>query len=158
MKDKMLSESEVLLRLQYLCSKSERCKKDIFDKLKSWKYEGNAEKIVEKLSQDGFIDETRYANAFAKDKMKLAVWGRNKIRYHLRSRNIDPKIIETVLNETNPDEYEQAIFKELERKNKTVHEANYYKRKQKLFSFAFQRGVETEIAARLIEKLIGTGE
>ena len=81
---KTLTPPEALHRAAALCSSSEHCITDIREKLSRWGIgELDARTIVERLVQERFIDEERYAIAFAKDKFRFSGWGRIKIRYAL---------------------------------------------------------------------------
>ena len=75
---KPISEKEALLRLQYLCSKSEKCSQDIMDKLRQWNYQGDFEAIVSNLEHEKFVDNIRFTVAYARDKFRFSAWGKNK--------------------------------------------------------------------------------
>ena len=76
---KTLTPPEALHRAAALCSSSEHCIADIREKLSRWGIgEPDARTIVERLVQERFIDEGRYAIAFAKDKFRFSGWGRIK--------------------------------------------------------------------------------
>ena len=68
-----MEEKKVLERLQRQCARMEYCASDIRRKaLKAM--EGDAEaadRIVESLLQDRFVDDRRYAGAFAREKSAL---------------------------------------------------------------------------------------
>ena len=86
---KTLTPPEALHRAAALCSSSEHCITDIREKLSRWGIgELDARTIVERLVQERFIDEERYAIAFAKDKFRFSGWGRIKIRYALQQKRI----------------------------------------------------------------------
>ena len=70
---KTLTPPEALHRAAALCSSSEHCIADIREKLSRWGIgEPDARTIVERLVQERFIDEGRYAIAFAKDKFRFS--------------------------------------------------------------------------------------
>jgi regulatory protein len=148
------SEIGILERLRYLCSKSEKCVKDIHDKLKSWNYEGNYDKIAEKLITEGFINEERYAFSVANDKVKFSKWGKAKVKYFLKGKGIGEEIINRAIENLSDDDYENLVLKELTKKLKSIKETDKYKRKQKLISFAFQRGYDNDLIYKLAERLI----
>ncbi len=86
---KTLTPPEALHRAAALCSSSEHCIADIREKLSRWGIgEPDARTIVERLVQERFIDEERYAIALAKDKFRFSGWGRIKIRYALQQKRI----------------------------------------------------------------------
>ena len=87
--------SKVLSRLQAQCSRREFCTSDIRAKaLKSM--EGDAEaadRIVTSLKEDKFVDDLRYASAFAREKASLSGWGAQKITYALICKGIDRQVV-----------------------------------------------------------------
>jgi regulatory protein len=148
------SEKEILERLRYLCSKSEKCAYDIREKLKSWNFEGNVQAVIQNLSDEGFINEERYAISVINDKIKFSKWGKGKVRYFLKGKGISNEIVKKNIDDFDAD-YEGIIAKELEKKLKSIKETDKLKRKQKLLSFAFQRGYDSDIVYKISEKLIG---
>ena len=91
--------SRSLSRLQRLCSKAEYCRADIYRKaLKD--LDGDAEeaaRLVEELVRDRYVDDARYASAYAREKAGLQGWGPVKIRFQLRSRGISEADIAAAL-------------------------------------------------------------
>ena len=59
------------------CSVAERCKQDVTEKLAAWDPENTdgIGEIVQKLEKEGFLNEERYARAFAGDKLRFQGWG-----------------------------------------------------------------------------------
>ncbi len=128
------------------CLRAEKSDYDVRQKLYQWQVpETWHNKILTSLEEDKFIDEKRFVSSFVRDKCYLNKWGRIKIRYHLRQKNIPEDVIETGLGEIEEDKYLQ-IFREVAEqkfqslKNKT---GNKYALKQKLLMFLTQRGFET---------------
>ena len=78
-----------------LCSRSEYCTYEIGEKLKLWGLSPEeAVLVIENLIAEKYIDDERFARAYAKDKFKFNRWGKQKIAYMLRSKNIPAEIIE----------------------------------------------------------------
>lgn len=62
--------------MQDLCSRSEQCSADLAKKMHGWGISsGNIEKILALLVRDRFVDDNRFAAAFACDKYRFAGWG-----------------------------------------------------------------------------------
>jgi regulatory protein len=61
-----------------------------------------AERIVASLVKDRFVDDRRYAAAFAREKAALQGWGVVKIRFQLRGKGISDEIITEALQEIDP--------------------------------------------------------
>ena len=97
-------EKKVLERLQRQCARAESCTADVRRKaLKA--LEGDveaADRIVLSLVEDRFVDDARYAAAFAREKSSLQGWGAVKIRFLLRGKGISDEIIAGALQEVDP--------------------------------------------------------
>ena len=99
-----MEEKKVLERLQRQCARMEYCVSDVRRKaLKALEGDAEAaEKIVASLVQDRFVDDRRYAAAFAREKAALQGWGVVKIRFQLRGKGISDEIITEALQEIDP--------------------------------------------------------
>ena len=108
-----MEEKRVLERLQRQCARMEYCTSDIYRKaLKA--LEGDAEaaaRIVAALVQDQFVDDRRYASAFAREKSSLQGWGAVKIRFLLRGKGISDEIIDAALQEVDPEKAASKLDK-----------------------------------------------
>lgn len=100
-----MEEEKVLERLQRQCVRMETCTSDLYRKaLKAM--EGDAEaaaRILASLTADRFVDDRRYAAAFAREKSSLQGWGPVKIRFMLRGKGISDDIITEALQEVDPE-------------------------------------------------------
>ncbi|MGI8864166.1 MAG: regulatory protein RecX [Solirubrobacteraceae bacterium] len=68
------------------------------------------EAAISTLSEQGYLDDSRFARLFTEDKRQLEQWGSDRIRRSLRQLGIDPELIETALGEpTAQSELEQAL-------------------------------------------------
>ena len=108
-----MEEKKVLERLQRQCARMEYCSSDIYRKaIKA--LEGDAEaaaRIVASLVQDQFVDDRRYASAFAREKSSLQGWGAVKIRFLLRGKGISDEIIDEALQEVDPEKAASKLDK-----------------------------------------------
>ena len=100
-----MDEKKVLERLQRQCVRMESCTSDLYRKaLKAM--EGDAEaaaRIMASLVEDRFVDDRRYAVAFAREKSSLQGWGPVKIRFMLRGKGISDETISEALLEVDPE-------------------------------------------------------
>jgi regulatory protein len=153
LKTKKMSFSEALQRLMDLCSRSEKSSSDILKKLREWKLEEEADNIIKLLREDLFLDDARYASAFAADKIKLNKWGIIKIRYLLKSRQIMSSDIEKAIIQIDMNNYHQMVFSELSIKKNTLKSKDPYIVKNKLYAFGNQRGYESNLINEFIESI-----
>ena len=77
---KKITKEEALKKAMRICSKQEKCKFDIKEKLYNLGLENiYINEIVDLLEKENFIDEERYCKFYVRDKYKLSKWGRKKI-------------------------------------------------------------------------------
>jgi len=142
--------NEILSKAQNICSKKEMCIFDISKKLQTWEAtEIEKEDIIQSLIDDKFIDEQRYANAFTNDKFKFNKWGKIKISYHLKQKQIPNKYIQESLSQINDNEYIDALKSIL--KTKLISLTNKENKKEKLVRFAQSRGYALNDILKAIE-------
>ena len=156
--DKQVKEHSfvaALSKVRYLCSKQEKCCFDIRKKLEDWQLSvDDQNKIIQSLIDDKFIDENRYASFFVRDKHRFNKWGRRKITYHLKQKQISELIIANALEGISENEYENNLEEILASKMRSIREDDLYKLKAKLYRFAESRGFESDLILRNIKKLL----
>lgn len=150
-----LSKKEALKKAQRLCAMQEKCTFDLENKLKEWGC--NVEHIptiVEKLKEENFLCDDRYAKTFVREKFRFNKWGKIKIAYQLKLKGISSDIIHSAFREINENEYYNLLYHELSKKNQTLRKTDLNDKKQKLFSFANSRGFENEITGMAIKEIL----
>ncbi|MCF8374262.1 MAG: RecX family transcriptional regulator [Bacteroidales bacterium] len=153
-KQTSVSEVKALDKLMELCSQQEKCKADLRQKLFRWDITGEeAEKILGQLEADNFINEERFARAFAKDKIRFNKWGKNKVRYQLKMKEIPENLIGKALSEFDEEEYRVMIRKEIIEKNRKTKAVSDWERKGKIMQFAQSRGYEADVVMGILDKL-----
>lgn len=154
---KYISKKDALIKAQYLCAHQEKCEWDIRKKLYDWKSNPvEHDTIISELIKDKYIDESRYAITFAKEKLRFNKWGKIKIEYALKQKNIPANLINTALNEIDEDNYDLILENELIKKFKTLKDTDEYALKSKLSRFALSKGFENgkvfDIISKILEK------
>ena len=131
----------ILDKAARICSSSERCSNDIREKMLSWGLEPvEADNAVRFLIENKFIDDSRFATYFVRDKLKINKWGRIKIRFALRQKKVDEGIIEECLAQINETLYNEILDELLQSKIKSIGSIKVAANKAKLLRFAAQRG------------------
>jgi len=152
---KQITPEQALAKAQNICASQEKCKADIRKKLYDWKIQAiEIEKILNKLIKDKFIDENRYTSFYVRDKYKLNKWGRIKIEFSLKQKQIEQRIITNVLEEINDEEYKEIFRTELKKKLKSLKNEEKHKLKEKLLRFAQSRGYEPELSVSVVKNLL----
>lgn len=152
--DNAMDYEVALKRAAALCSNQEQCSSHIREKLLSWKVSNrDAEKIIQLLIKEKFLDDARYASFYVRDKFRFNGWGKIKLRMMLKQKQIAGPVIEEALNQIDPELYKQTCSRLISDKAATLKESNQFKRKGKLFRFAAQRGFESDLIHQILSYL-----
>jgi len=152
---RIISPEEALIRLRNLCSEKEKCSGDIKEKLRQWNIEGKEwESILDSLIKDKFVDDIRFTGYFVRDKQKIYKWGKEKIKFALKSKGIGQEIINDALSTVDPDNFEESLRTLLSKKSLELQKYNPYERKNRLIRFAIQRGFDYDLIFRIIDEFV----
>lgn len=150
----ILTPEKALARMQALCAKSEQCTFDIAQKLKRAGLSGaDIKQTIASLAAYGFIDDARYARAFAADKIRFSHWGRRKISVALRLKKISSELIEDALKAVPESDYVQAVIASASAKSRDMDRPLSPADKAKIFRFLASRGFETEYITDALDAL-----
>lgn len=128
------------------CSRREYCIDDIRKKLILWGVgNSDANKIINVLIKENFINESRYATAFVRDRFIYNKWGKTKIAYHLRVRGIPSGIISSAIDSIDNDAYSKLLIDLISDHRRTVKAKNRYELKAKLLRFGLSKGFESSL-------------
>jgi regulatory protein len=142
--------------LERYCAYQERCHKEVETKL--WKINMiplAQEEIILHLLQHGFLNETRFAQSFARGKFRIKSWGKQRITRELKTRGISSRNIAIGLQELPEDEYE-AVFEKLFQKrfDQLYAEQNKFTKRKKLADYLLYRGWESDRVYAKVTELI----
>lgn len=127
-----------------LCSRAEKCSSEIQEKLKLWGLSAEeSEPVIERLIEEKYLNDERFARAYVKDKFRLNHWGKQKIEYMLRAKKISPEILELAFEEIEAENYSDELLKLLTEKEKSIKAKDKYDKRNKLMRFAIGRGFES---------------
>ena len=128
-------------KIQRWCALQERAHFDVRRKLASWGVYGDEqEQIIGELIGDNFINEERFARAFASGKFKIKKWGWKKIENQLRQKQVSKYSIALAREEIDQDAYFQTLTELLEKKKSLIKADSPWERKQKLLRYAVAKG------------------
>ena len=103
------------------CAARECCPSDIAAKLqRKGATPDEAEALVARLTDENYLNEERYARAFASDKFRFDHWGRIKIRYALRMQRISDSCIDEALADIPEADYRAVLADFLTAKERTT--------------------------------------
>ncbi len=151
-----MDAARCLSRLQKLCSKAEYCEADIYRKaLKD--LEGDADaarKVLEALISEKYVDNARYASAFAREKAAIQGWGPVKIRFHLKAKGVEEGTIRAALEEIDRGKQADKLNKLLQAKARSL--AGDPQFRLKLLRFGLTRGYDYDAVEVEVSKIIAT--
>ena len=78
---KKLTPNQATIKAQLSCAYQERCQQEMRDKLYEWGlYSNDVENIIANLISDNYLNEERFAKAYAGGKLKEIPKGKQQIR------------------------------------------------------------------------------
>lgn len=141
-------------KMQSWCAYQERSQQECRDKLYSWGLWPEAvESVISELISNNFLNEERFAIAFAGGKFRVKKWGRIKIKVELKFKKVPDVCIKKALSLIDETQYYKALKSVLERKTKEIKEKNAIKRHYKLLKYAYSRGFEQDLIVDALKEL-----
>lgn len=147
-------KKKILSKLQALCARKEYCEGDIYRKALKLA-EGDdavASELLASLVTDRFVDDLRYAAAFARDKASLDGWGPVKIRLQLSAKGVRREVIAEALSQVDEEKADGRMKEILAAKLRTLDGDPEVR--LKLLKFALTRGYEYDAANRAVSDLL----
>ena len=142
---KIYTVQQALEQMQKYCAYQERCSEEIRVKLIQIGIRGlDAENIIVELITENYLNESRFACAFARGKFKNNQWGRIKIEFELKRRKISAPNIRKGLSQISESDYRAMVLKLVK---KLDSKATYkYDRKALMILYRklMQKGFETD--------------
>jgi regulatory protein len=165
----MKTETELSVDLARYCSQAERCIDDVRKKIKTvgltentkmqtddetYQAKDTESRIINRLIKEKFIDERRFCRSFVNDKLKFNHWGRIKIVYELRKRNIKPETYSDAIDSIDENEYMSILTGLIKSKKRSVKGHSAQDNFQKLYRFALSRGFEHPLIIKTLKDLL----
>ena len=146
----------VLGRMQRQCARREYCTYDVTVKIRKALGEEYGQEAVDEivgaLKSDGYVDDLRYASAFAREKSSLTGWGPAKIKFALRAKRMNSDLIEEALGEMDGEASREKLVRLVAAKRKTLQGDPQIK--LKLIRYALQRGYDYSLVAEIVDQAI----
>jgi len=147
------SRKKILAKLQAQCSRREYCTADVYAKaLKA--LEGDEEgagEVVDALKAEKYVDDLRYASAFAREKSSLSGWGKVKIKFMLSAKGISGDILSRALQEIDSEAAGRKMENVLMAKYRLISDDP--QAKLKLLKFALSRGYQYDDVKSYVDGL-----
>jgi regulatory protein len=151
---KRLTPAEARIRIQRYCAYQERSHRQVRSRLYDYGlYSDDVESAIAELITEGYLNEERFAKAFAGGKFRMKKWGKNKIEHQLKSQGLSKRCIATGLKEIDQEDYKKSMITLLKKKLLTIKEENPLIKKHKAGRFMIGKGYESDLVWQQLEKL-----
>lgn len=150
---KQLTKEQALQKLKHYCAYQERCHSEVKEKLYSlgvWKIDHD--EIIATLIEENYLNEERFAIAFAGGKWRIKQWGRVKIKYELKQKQVSEYSIKKALKQIDEEEYLKVLSKLAKEKYAALKNEQYLVREKKTIDYLLKKGFESELVKRVTEK------
>ncbi len=152
---KNITLEEARKKIAHYCAYQERCKQEVIAKLETFSlpYQ-QINELIEWLEDEKYLNEDRFAQAFASGKFRNNKWGKIKIINELKQRNIKEQSIKIGLLEIENEQYEATLHKLLQQKLLALSPQPTAEHLQKAYVFALSKGYESELIGKLLKIII----
>ena len=152
---KTLTKEQVLQKLRFYCRYQQRCESEIRQKL----FELGVNKkdhdaLTIELIKENFVNEERFAVAFASGRFKMKQWGRRKIQKGLKEKRVSDEIAEKALGQINKEEYMTVLNRLAEERYASLKHEQYLVRQKKTMDYLIQKGYEVDLIKEALNDLL----
>lgn len=151
---KTLTIEQALQKLRHYCGYQERCHSEVREKLYSLGVrKKDHDEIIATLIEEGYLNEERFAIAYAGGKFRMKQWGRVKIAYALRQKQVSDYSIKKALKQIDEKDYRTALTTLAKEKYESLKDEQWLVRKKKVLDYLLQHGYEADLATQAIDQL-----
>ena len=152
-KKKYYTKEAALPKLQTYCAYQERCHQEVVAKLLSLGIRGDdADSVIAQLITDNFLNEERFATAYARGRFRIKRWGKIRIRQGLKMRQIPEYSIKKAMKAID----DEGVYVETLKSVILSKSGDYEGDKDKigkLVAHALRKGFETELVWETVKSL-----
>ena len=149
---KQLTKEQALQKLKHYCAYQERCHSEVKEKLYNlgvWKKDHD--EIIASLIEENYLNEERFAIAFAGGRFRVKQWGRVKIKYELKQKQVSEYSIKKAIKQIDEEEYERVLKKLADEKYSSLKNEQYLVRKKKTMDDLVGTAFEPRLARGVME-------
>lgn len=152
--EKKIDIKKVYASMARKCSAKEYSSFDIKRRLQRLSIpENQIYEIIFLLQENRFIDDKRYVRSFINDKLKFDKWGKNKIAFELKQKEIDQQTINEIFEEIPAENLTDELKLLLEKKAKSIRGKTVFEKRNKLIRFALGRGFEMRDVVKVVNQI-----
>lgn len=146
---------KALQKIKHYCAYQERNHRETKEKLYSFGlYKNEVERLLSQLVEENYLNEERFAIAFAGGRFRIKQWGRVKIKYELKQKNVSEYCIKIALKAIEEKDYQKNLHQLAEAKLKILKsEKNSFIKKRKLQQYLLQKGFEPSLISSIVNSI-----
>ncbi len=153
-KKKYISQEQAQVKIARWCAYQERSQQEVRDKLYDYGlHKAQVEMLLSSLITDGFLNEERFAIAFAGGKFRILGWGKVKIKLALKQKKVSDYCIRKAIQQIDDNAYLKKLNQVVQKRSKEEKEKDPFKRNYKLAQYAISRGFESDLVGDVIGDL-----
>jgi regulatory protein len=152
---KNIGKESAFRKIKHYCAYQERSHAEVKTKLYGYGlYKTEVEALISQLIEENYLNEERFAIAFAGGKFRVKQWGKTKIKYELKLKQVSDYCIKKALKEIPDADYEKTLQKLTAEKLKTLQgEKNIFTKKSKLQNYLVGKGYEFDVVGRVVSSI-----
>ena len=156
---KPIDKKTALLKAADYCAYQERSQQEVRDKLYGYGlHHDEVEENISELITQGYLNEERFAKAYAGGKFRIKGWGKRKILQGLKQHRISEYCIKKGMLEIDPDDYFETLMKHLEKKRHSIKTDSQYILKGKLTQHLIMKGFEMDLIQEAIKQSLNSND
>ena len=149
-----LTKEQALPKLKHYCAYQERSHKEVREKLYSYGlYKVDVETLLSQLIEENYLNEERFAIQYAGGKFRIKQWGRKKIEYALKEKQISSYCIKKAMKEIDATVYEKVLLQLTIKKWTLLKAEQHINRQAKTRAYLLQKGFENELITKAIQSI-----
>lgn len=142
------------LKIRSWCAYQERSHYETRNKLQEWRLEEEVvENLIADLIAENYLNEERFATAFAGGKFRIKHWGKNKIKAELKKHRVSEINLRMALAQIEDVVYVTMIQHEFQKKLKTIKNKDQNKKIYSALQYLISRGFEADMVKEELKKL-----
>jgi regulatory protein len=151
-----IPKEQALPKIKLYCAYQERCHLEVKEKLYSFGlYKKDVQELLAELIEENYLNEERFAKQYAGGKFRMNQWGKVKIKYALRQKQVSDYSIKKALMEISEQDYKKTLGKLAEQKLKMLKsEKNIFVKKRKLQDHLLQKGYESQLVNQTVNNIL----
>jgi regulatory protein len=151
---KYLTKEEALQKLKQYCAYQERSHSEAVQKL--WDLgvrKAEHDDIIAALIEEDYLNEERFAVQYAGGKFRMKDWGKKKIYYALKEKQVSTYCINKALNAIPEEDYLKTLRQLAEKKYESLKGEQYMIRQKKTTDYLLQKGFEPNLVTTVLKNI-----